>query len=329
MPRIFGSVQHAVFLLRKLGLRRFAIVVLYWLLRRYHRWARPLINRDGGTGGPGQNQRDPVLLYQMPKVGSTSLVYSMQLALVKAGHFNTQVHHAHTLTNLDLHERLVRDANGPAHQLALVQEYKRIRAALEADPHQHWNVISLVRDPVARQVSDFFHHLDRNVPDWDRRWREGSLTIEQVLENFLVIEDPTRHWFEGEILSVLGIDIYDSAFPTEAGYCIYSRLPKVSLLVIRLEDMNRVVDEAIEQFLGIKGFKLHSFNMGSESNYGEIYKAFKAKPLPAWYLEKAYSGRMARHFYSIAELEKFAEKWSKKETETSAVPVLPTISLAV
>jgi hypothetical protein len=311
MGNFLTSARYAVFLLRKLGWKRFSIVLIYWFLHRYRRFVGPMFTHTFGRLRRGKIVQDPVLVYQMSKVGSTSLLYSLQYAYVKAGLVNVPVHHAHTLTNLDIHEQYVRQANGAAHRLALVDEYRQIRRDIEAKPDQRWTVISLVRDPVARQVSDYFHHIDRHLPDWRQRWRDGSLDIDQVVQSFLTIEDPTRHWFEGETLPITGIDVYATPFPYEDGYALYSRPPKMSLLVIRLEDMDCVACKAVQQMLGLKNFKLYPFNLGSETDYGEIYKQFKTKPLPASYLEKAYAGRMVCHFYTTAERERFAQKWSR------------------
>jgi hypothetical protein len=259
--------------------------------------------------------RDPVLIYQMSKVGSTSLMYSLQFAYAKAGLLNVPLHHAHTLSNLDLHEEWAQGA--PAQQLNLVRGYKQLRRNYEARPDEHWNVISLVRDPVARQVSDYFHHIDCHLPDWHRRWRANDLGIEEILESFLHVHDPTFNWFEAEIESLLGIDVYSSRFPHEAGYQIIRRPPKASLLILRLEDLDRVAGRAIEQLLGIKAFKLYSFNMGSESAYGEIYRHFKQRGLPPEYLEMIYSRRIAQHFYTRAERDQFAANWTEKSSQVA------------
>jgi Putative capsular polysaccharide synthesis protein/Sulfotransferase family len=317
MRRIIKSVRHAASLLRNLGLRRFLIVLLYWTLRKYRPVLGAPFERMCGSFNRDKISRDPVLIYQMPKVGSTSLLYSLQLAYVKLGLPNVGVYHLHTLTNLDVHEQLARESNSPSQQLAIVREYKKILTDLQSPLNRHWTAITMVRDPVARQVSHYFHHIDSHLPDWRRRWRERSLTLDEVMQNFLSAPDHTPQWFDAEVKSILGIDVFASPFPHEAGYNLYSRPPKVTLLLIRVEDMNRVVDQAVKQLLGINGFKLHLFNTAKESSYWDLYKQFKAIPLPAGYVENAYSGRLARHFYTQAERDQFAKKWTHAGAETA------------
>lgn len=313
MRRIVESAHHAASLLRKLGLRRFSIVLVYWTLRRYRHLFGPNFDRFCGRISRDKIAQNPVLIYQMSKVGSTSLLYSLQFAYLKIGLSNVPLHHLHTLTQLDLHEQLAKQYFGAAEQ-RLVRDYKKIWKDFEARPEEHWTAISMVRDPVARQISDYFHHIGRHLPDCRRRWNEGSLTVDDVLQNFLTVPDHTREWFDSEIRSVLGIDVFSSPFPHEAGYSLYSRPPKMTLMVMRLEDMDRVAGRAIEQLLGIKRFKLYSFNLGSEGDYRDIYNQFKTKPLPAWYIEKAYSSKLACHFYNDTERDQFAKKWTKAGT---------------
>ncbi|HEY1922698.1 MAG TPA: putative capsular polysaccharide synthesis family protein, partial [Tepidisphaeraceae bacterium] len=249
--RIAKSVRNGALLFWNLGFRRFSIVVVYWALRRYRPAATVVFDRAFGTVNRNHISRDPVLMYQMPKVGSTSLLYSVQFAYLKAGLPQVALHHVHTLTNLDLHEQIATKSDNPAEQLALVREYKKIRHDIESQSEGHWTAISMIRDPVARQISDYFHNIDSHIPDWRKRWREQSLSVDEVLRNFLTLPDHTPNWFEAEVQSVLGIDVYASAFPHEAGYIVCSGHPKVKLMVMRLEDMNRVAGQAIEQLLGV------------------------------------------------------------------------------
>jgi hypothetical protein len=314
MRRIIKSVRHAASLLRNLGLRRFSIVLVCWSLQRHRRLLGPLFKLARGPVNRDKISHDPVLIYQMAKVGSTSLMYSLQYAYLKVGLPSVALYHVHTLTNLDAHEQLARESSNPAELHATVQGYRKLRKDFEARPQEHWSAISMVREPVLRHVSDYFHHIDHHLPNWRRRWREHCLTVDEVLQSFLTVADHADYWFDAEIKSVLGIDVFSEPFPHESGYGLYSRSSKVTLAVIRLEDMDRVAGQAMEQLLGIKEFKLYSFNSASESGYRDLYQQFKAKPLPTWYLEKAYSGRLAQHFYSKAERDQFAKKWTDGPT---------------
>jgi hypothetical protein len=314
MPRLVRSSRHAASLLWHLGPRRFAIVVAVWVLRRHRRVVAPVLGKLYRGGDRDRIARDPVLVYQMSKVGSTSLVYSLQLAYLRAGLADVSLRHVHTLSNLDLHEQNARAAHAPAEQFALLGEYRQIRREIDADPAVHWNVVSLVRDPVARHVSDFFHHIDRHLPGWRRAWRDGNLTVDHVMARFLSTADHVDHWFDTEVKLVFGVDVFQTPFPHEAGYCLYTRPPRVSVAVIRLEDLDRVAGRAAEELLGLPRFRMHPFNAGTEGDYADLYAAFKRRPLPADFLDRAYAGRVARHFYSDQERERFARRWMQMRT---------------
>jgi hypothetical protein len=128
-----------VYLSRRLAYQYYATGRLYHRLdlRRYHRPAPP-----------------PVLVYQMGKVGSETVARSLgdeQLA--------RSVYHLHFLTP----QGLARAAetyrehwrpDGNAHH---VWDGEFIRERLqEAGDGEQWPVITLVRDPVARNLSAFF-----------------------------------------------------------------------------------------------------------------------------------------------------------------------------
>jgi hypothetical protein len=311
MRKISCSVHHAFSLLRTLDPHRFFIVFLCWVLQRHRRVSCLVLNRFRNGCKCSQIRQNPILVYQMSKVGSTSMFYSLQVAYAKAGLAHVPIHHVHTLRYLEQRERRAGASGCMAEKLALVRKYQRIWRDFRSRPDGHWTVISMVRDPVARHISNYFHHIDEHLPGWRRRWREGGLSIDDMVGNFLgVIDHSAEHWFDEEIDAVLGIDVFASLFPHNIGYALYQRPPKVTLMVIRMEDMNRGAPQAVEQLLGIRDFKLYSFNAADQQSYRDLYRLFKSQPLPSWYVEKAYSGRLARHFYSDIERENFARKWT-------------------
>jgi hypothetical protein len=255
-------------------------------------------------------KQDPILVYQMAKVGSRSVLSSLELAYLKHWLPHVGIYHVHTLENLDLSEKIARERNAPP--IEVIQEYKRIRREFDASPDQHWNIISLVRDPVGRNKAYFFQNIDHHIPDWRKRWSDKTLAVEEIVQIFLdTPEVHTAHsWFDAEFKPVLEVDVYATPFSPKNGYQVYSNPPKVDLLIIRLEDLNRVGERAIQDFLGIKDFSLHQTNIGDEKEYASIYNAFKSAPLPVPYVNEMYQTRFARHFYSDEELDGFMRKWT-------------------
>lgn len=309
--RIFKSVKRAVFLLWRREFKRCSVLFIYWGLRKYPRIFRAIFAPASRMPGNSNVSRDPVLIYQMGKVGSTSLLYSLQYEYLRLGYPEVGIHHIHHLDNLDAHQQYAREVTQCEEQVRIIGEYKQIRRDFDAPGDGHWNVISLVRDPVARNISAYFHNIDHHLPGWQERWKQGRLPVDEVLQSFLGIEDDAYYWFETELIPVLGIDVYSSDFPSEVGYQIYYNLPKATLLIMRLEDLTRVVGPAMETLLGIKEFKTYSFNIGHEKGYSDLYKAFRAIPLPEAYVKKAYNTKLARHFYTESELRQFEQKWTR------------------
>ena len=81
-------------------------------------------------------------------------------------------------------------------------------------------------------------------------------------------------------------------------------------MIIRMEDLNRVAENAFREFMGMESFSIISTNVGKEKPYRKLYEQFKKLPLPASYLDKEYSSRYARHFYTEDEIAAFRKHWA-------------------
>jgi hypothetical protein len=260
----------------------------------------------------GRIDHNPVIVYQMGKVGSMSVVSSLRKAYLDLS-LNVPVHHHHLLNNLDeIEQAILKDRLEPDETIREIQRGRELRHYIEAHPEQKWNLISLVRDPVARNVATFFQNLPEIIPDWQKQMRSSTFDI-GILHN-IFLEMNTIHnapdaWFDTQMKPVFGIDVYASAFPTESGYKIYWRQPHANLLVVRLEDLNRIASQALQEFLGLENFVIGHTNTTEGKEYAELYQAFKEKPLPHEYVSRMYNTRFARHFYSRIELEMFAKRW--------------------
>lgn len=254
----------------------------------------------------------PIIIFQPGKVGSLSVHHSLMLAFEQL-QVGTPIYHSHALNKLDEREAFVRKTRkNPAESLKLIEEWKELRQTIDADPTQKWNIISLVREPVAMKVSALFHLLDQHIPDWQQRHENGKLPMSEIEELFYSKSEfgfnGLDTWYNIQLKALWGIDIFATDFPKEKGYEIY-KTDQISLLIIRLEDLNQVAPNAFDDFMGLKEFSLSNVNVGDEKSYADLYKEFKTLALPENYVKEGYATHYARHFYTDAELEKFRKRW--------------------
>lgn len=248
----------------------------------------------------------PILVFQMGKVGSVSVASSLS----KCG-LPTSLFHVHWLNNLEKKEsEVLRVFANTEHMLQHIQEAKSLRYAIDNFPSEFkWNVITMVRDPVARNISAFFQAAPDLIPNFREAYDRGEITFDILYEYFKQNID-SGNWFNDQFRPVFNIDLLDIPFPIEQGYEIY-QAPKAKILLMRLEDMNRVIKQAMENFLGIENFILIDKNKGEEKYYGDLYKIFQTYPLPRDYVDAMYSKTWVRHFYSAKEIEAYKKYWLK------------------
>lgn len=258
----------------------------------------------------------PIVVYQMGKVGSTSVVQTLQALLPDRPVYN--VHHL-TEDGLDyiarVYSGLGRAFPGQAYWAA-----RYLRDRLEASPGGRWDLIALTRDPVARNVSAFFQSLSAWYQGWcpeaySRYDAVARLSLfSDVRDAFLerYPHDMAARWFEAELKPVLGIDVLAKEFPREVGYDVF-RGERADLLVMRLENLSSCYQTALSVFFGrdASGIDLARANVAEEKPYKRFYQEFSSwLVLPDDYLQRMYGTRYARHFYSEAELREFRKRWS-------------------
>lgn len=199
-------------------------------------------------------------------------------------------------------------------------------------PAPKWKVIALVRDPVARNVSSFFQHLQFNFPTLRSVDKRDPNKLEELTQRFLFESEGTHKfpltWFHREVRDVFGIDVFAEPFPHEQGYQIYEG-EKADLLVIRLEDLDDCGAAALEAFLDLEDVELLTVNKASGKKYDGGYRTFKnSLRLPNGYLDRMYGSRMARHFYRPHEIEIFRSSWVTTDAPASEPMPLSEVEIA-
>jgi hypothetical protein len=233
----------------------------------------------------------PLLIYQLGKVGSTSLEYS----LVRAWPGLTV--HAHSMT----------PHTGESLELTGMREFV-------VKPRKPLFVISLVREPIARNVSAFFENFDREISKVGER---PILSIDKMIDIFLskYPHDFPLTWFDKHMKPDCGIDVYQHPFPTDGVQVIEQ--DHVRLLLMRVELDDQTKESAIKDFLGLKDFRIKRVNDSGQKAYIETYRLFREKFVPPdSYIERMYESRYFKHFYA-GQKEHFVAKWKRLQMPNS------------
>lgn len=249
----------------------------------------------------------PVLVYQNGKVGSSTVSVSLRNAGIE---------------NIHIHRFLfVNDIHG---RLLLGDEwFKSVESSVAYRPHfaeymryvkskmKHKKIITLVRDPIAVNLSSVFQWIEIGIADRyiAERLKKGRTFAQAVSDLMIKIQDRLFNWFSEELKELCGIDVFAYPFDKEKGYTIISQ-DTIEVLVIKTEKLSQMT-EVIQNFMDNRKFELLNTNVGSEKEYAHIYKEVKKHlVLPRKYVEYYYiDNPYMDHFYSREEQNRFLNQW--------------------
>ncbi|MDT8388510.1 MAG: putative capsular polysaccharide synthesis family protein [Thiogranum sp.] len=262
----------------------------------------------------------PIIDYQMGKVGSSTVHASL-----RAMDARRPIYHVHFLNPQRVREiedqrrKYFRTARYSSLRRPWLYEflYEEIRKS-----NRHWKIVTLIREPIARNISTFFENLEVKPGTSAGQYRVQSSYYDFDLEVDVTHLDPLielffarlphdrpLNYFDDEVKTVFGIDVFADAFDPEQGYNIFHG-EKAELLLIRLEDLDRCAGAAFREFMGIDGFELIQANRSEQKVYAPLYREFKASiRFPESYAERMYESRYARFFYSDEQIRGFREYW--------------------
>lgn len=269
-----------------------------------------------------------LLVYQMGKVGSKTVV-----ATLNKSKLAMPVYHVHHLTK-NYFSKKENELKKQFSKEELIQkmriqwEWQYLRSQLDKGiDGSKWKIVTLVRDPIAVNVSSFFHHFKEvNYLKSERSYKIRSQyydfdvtvkleDIDALLDLFLNRVDHASPlmFFDDELKSVFGIDVFSYEFPKSKGYKIYEE-ELADVLLIKLENLNDCMYDAFKEFLNIEIVAINNTNIGTEKKYAPLYNAFKKYAvLPHSYIDKMYTSKYCMHFYSEEEIINFKKKWGFKK----------------
>ena len=253
----------------------------------------------------------PILLvHQMGRAGSMTTVNTL-----RGTGLDLAVFHTHWLNPASVERRQNWVKHLPISRQPLnIRMSTLISAQLqrEGTGRRHWKLVTVFREPIARNVSVFFLSIDAFVENFQRRYQRGELNNETLMGIFL---DKFPHeqpllWFEQEIEQVFGINVYDQAFLENKGYQVI-RTDHVDLLLIKLEQLNHCYRDAFRNLLGVEIPDLEHTHVTELDPTKPMYTDFVRNAVfPAEYLDRMYESAFARHFYTDEERDAFRRKWS-------------------
>lgn len=254
----------------------------------------------------------PVLVYQMGKVGSSTI----EMSLKKSG-FKNAVYHIHFLSDEGLksaYEYYKNMGSGiPVH----LQRSICLSNKISKSSSVRWKVVTIIREPVGREVSNVFQNLNDTNPETINKKSSYdvdriSRIVNGVLEGFNEDTNFTCKWIDNEINKTLNIDLFDREFDVDKGYSIINE-NNISLLVLRLEDMSDNFSEAMTKFFGdSEKIEMHNTNIGDSKNYSEAYSEIRKDiKLPSALCKKIYGSKYVKKFYNDKQIAEFITKWSE------------------
>lgn len=286
----------------------------YFSARRYYKHRLHKLRR--------KYSKSPILIYQMGKVGSSSIKRSLE-----ALEIDRPIYHVHFLSEQRIKQteqerKKFFGTNNASYRRPWLYQYLRDQYTSQQF-RDKWKIITLTRDPIARNISTFYENIEFEPMDAAGTYqiksdyyhidpmivRQDNLMELQKLFFKRLDHDVPLKFFDRELKHVFNIDVFGVPFPKKLGFMIYCGR-KVDILLIRLESLNSCAARAFKEFLNIDDFTLLGDNIGGEKIYAPIYAKFKKDViLPASYVDKMYCSQYAEHFYSPEEIAGFRKKW--------------------
>ena len=233
------------------------------------------------------------VVYTMGKVGSSTISTSIENA-------GLACHDIHTLDSTrlsQLAQSAAKDGTFPAPPECVSMAW---RERLFIHPSKCF-YISLVRDPVARNLSAFFQNL---------KYYQSSSAHEsnpnKAFSNFLrdYHHSIPITWFDREWKKFLNIDVYSKPFPKGKKYFLSK-----SILLFRIDCPLQTMSKVLTHALGNE-IVVNTANSSETKDYSDLYRSVRdVASFTPEYLDALYDTKFARHFWTEEEISILRAKW--------------------
>ncbi|MFF2886915.1 putative capsular polysaccharide synthesis family protein [Paenibacillus sp. NPDC057967] len=249
-----------------------------------------------------------ILVYQPGKVGSSTICNSLST-------IGVNVTHVHMFTDYFIYDLIPELVWEPEPmELETIRKSSRY-CSDKIKQANHLKIITLVREPLSRDYSQFLLHLSELVKHGYLSSDDSLLEAcaegirKRAIQNGKCKYGYQFEWFNKELKEVFGVDVYNHPFDKEKGYSIIKQ-DNIEVLVVKLEKLNDL-EQVVGEFANAPNFKLFNVNIASEKDYKELYKSIRESvKIPREVVSLYYNGnRYMDHFYSEEEKKSFLLKW--------------------
>ncbi|RRQ22838.1 putative capsular polysaccharide synthesis family protein [Thiohalobacter thiocyanaticus] len=256
-----------------------------------------------------------LLVHQMGRVGSMTLVNTL-----RAMQLPWPIYHTHYLNPANLASNIERRRKV---QWFVWQRHLRVarllsRAVTRRRDARQWYIVSTVREPIGRNLSNFILDIERfHIRDFFRRYEQGRISIEQALEIFFreFNHDAHTDWIRDELNANFGLDVYSEPFNPAQGYQIL-HCDNIHVLIFQLERFDEVFRTGLEAFFDRPAPEqpVHTHISSRDERAGTAYREMLSRiRLPDDYIERMYDSDYMRHFYTSEQIERFRRKWRRQD----------------
>jgi hypothetical protein len=235
----------------------------------------------------------PVVVYQMGKVASSTIEATL-----------TQVPSIVVFRTHGLARSVDVSSPGQARrELESWLVYHRIIV-----PKLPAKVVTLVRDPISRNVSAYFQNLDQL---WGMDNAHARLSMEQIIEGFFQKQPHERalNWFDREFKAILGVDVYAHPFDLAEGFQ-HLQQQSLQILILKTSLDDQIKARELGRLVGTNNLSFVQKNLGAEKSYSAVYDQFvRSIQLPDEYVKGMLEHRFTQHFFSPSEIDAIRRKW--------------------
>lgn len=165
--------------------------------------------------------------------------------------------------------------------------------------------ITLVRDPLARNLSAFFQNL-HHQSEFVRNEEDPQSLFEYFRHTYN--HNLPLTWFDREFKKQLGLDALKLPFDPARRYAYH---PTHNLLIFRTDCPDEEKGRVLSEVLG-RPITVTRENDGLNKDYRDRYERVKeVAKFDRSFVETMYESRMARRFWSDAERAEMVARWAQ------------------